>query len=291
MQAGTFRAPWAALVLALVGGTLAIALAAPATADAARCFGKKPTIVGTDKSEKIVGTRKTDVIFARRGNDKIVGKGAPDRICGGPGNDKVKGGIGIDSLGGGLGNDKLSGGSEEDYLEGEEGNDDLDGGDGDDFDLYGGDGEDRVDGGEGDDTVYLESRSGDPDVYAGGAGIDTLNLTYAHSSALIVSLDGVANDGVNCPQQCEGDNVEASVEYVSGPEAAARLTLIGSDANNVLTGGYMKDDIDGGAGDDILRGGWDDDSLDGGLGTDQCDGEGETTADTALNCESVVGIP
>jgi Ca2+-binding RTX toxin-like protein len=289
MQARTSRAPWAAL--ALVGGTLAIALATPVTADAARCFGKKATIVGTDRSEKLVGTRKADVIFARRGNDKIVGKGAPDRICGGPGNDKVKGSIGIDSLGGGLGNDELSGGSEEDYLEGEEGNDDLDGGDGDDFDLYGGDGKDRVDGGEGDDTVYLESRSSDPDVYAGGAGIDTLNLSYAHSSALIVSLDGVANDGVNCPQQCEGDNVESSVENVSGAEAAASLTLIGSDANNVLTGGYLKDAIDGGAGDDILRGGWDDDSLDGGLGTDQCDGEGESTADAAVNCESVVGIP
>jgi hypothetical protein len=60
MRAEAVQARWAVAALAAIG--TAIAFAAPAPADAARCFGKKPTIVGTDRSEKIVGTRKTDVI-------------------------------------------------------------------------------------------------------------------------------------------------------------------------------------------------------------------------------------
>jgi hypothetical protein len=62
MRAEAVQARWAVAALAAIGTAIAFAFAAPAPADAARCFGKKPTIVGTDRSEKIVGTRKTDVI-------------------------------------------------------------------------------------------------------------------------------------------------------------------------------------------------------------------------------------
>lgn len=180
------------------------------------------------------------------------------------------------------------GGTEGDYLEGEEGNDELNGGDGDDTWLYGGDGKDRVDGGGGDDSLQIEFEPGDPDTYAGGDGIDTVDLSYSISSQT-VSLDGVANDGANCPQQCENDNVDPSVENIVGTEQRDRLT--GSDANNVLQGRGGDDDLDGAGGDDIVRGDWGDDSLDGGPGNDQCHGDDHLVADTAANCESVFGIP
>lgn len=70
---------------------------------------------------------------------------------------------------------------------------------------------------------------------------------------MIVSLDGIANDGM----QDEEDNVLDSAESVSGGTGSD--TLFGNDGPNQLNGN---------AGDDVLIGNKGADVLDGGLGND-----------------------
>ena len=101
-----------ARILALTTATLLVCtLTIAATAAAApRCFGRRATIVGTDRADVIVGTAKKDVIVARGGNDTIKGGDRRDIICAGKGDDLVKGGDGNDLLLGQDGNDRLLGG-------------------------------------------------------------------------------------------------------------------------------------------------------------------------------------
>jgi Ca2+-binding RTX toxin-like protein len=120
-----------------------------------------------------------------------------------------------------------------------------------------------------------------------------------------VSLDDTANDGVDCPQQCEGDNVMSDIENITG--SFGDDVLIGSDVANVIDAGYGNNTVDalagndivrggdevdtvhGGAGDDSLHGGDGNDALDGGSEVDSCFGDDGT--DTATACESQAGIP
>jgi hypothetical protein len=54
------------------------------------CFGKRATIVGTQRSEDILGTEWNDVIVGLGGSDAILALGGSDRVCGGPGNDDIE---------------------------------------------------------------------------------------------------------------------------------------------------------------------------------------------------------
>ena len=92
----------------------------------------------------------------------------------------------------------------------------LDGGDGNDT-LHGYVGNDTLDGGNGADGI------------SGDGGVDT--VTYASRGvALVIRLDGLANDGASG----EADNVATDVENVIGGLAADRIT--GSSAANTLNG-------------------------------------------------------
>ena len=62
-------------IVAAVVAAGAVAVAPPAHAGKS-CFGKRPTIVGSNRSETIKRTGKADVIVARGGNDRIYGKAA-----------------------------------------------------------------------------------------------------------------------------------------------------------------------------------------------------------------------
>jgi hypothetical protein len=140
------------VVLALLLATLlALVVAIPSTAQAARCFGKRATEVGTGGGEKIRGTGKKDAIVAKGGSDRIsTGRGA-DRICAGKGKDKVNAGPGNDKVKGSGGNDKLNSGKGKDRLLAGNGNDTSNGGKGNDF-IDGGKGRDTANGGPGVDT-------------------------------------------------------------------------------------------------------------------------------------------
>ncbi len=87
-----------------------------ATPRAARCAGRRATIVGTRGRDRIRGTRGRDVIAALAGNDVIHGRGGNDLICGGPGRDRLVGGPGRDRLVGGPGRDRLIGGPGRDHI-------------------------------------------------------------------------------------------------------------------------------------------------------------------------------
>jgi DNA-binding beta-propeller fold protein YncE len=111
-----------------------------------RCFGKRATIVGTQRGDRLKGTRRADVIVSLGGNDRISGGGGNDLICAGSGNDKVSGGAGNDRESGGSGNDSLKGDAGKDSLKGDSGKDLLSGGPGKDG-LTGGSQKDRCTGG------------------------------------------------------------------------------------------------------------------------------------------------
>ena len=90
-----------------------------------RCYGLRPTIVGTPGDDVIQGTNRIDVIMGLGGNDTIRGGNGLDIICGGAGDDKIYGDNGVDVLLGGFGDDVLEGGNGLDTLIGGPGQDIL----------------------------------------------------------------------------------------------------------------------------------------------------------------------
>ena len=141
--------------------------------------------------------------------------------------------------------------------------------------MTGGAGEDRFIAGPGDDTATggadedsfdSESIPDGADSFTGGPDFDsfTYNQRFATISA---DSDGVADDGEACPGVgCEGDNIGASVEGISGGTAGDTLT--GNGVDNLLDGNSGSDTLSGGGGDDDLRGSLGVDNLFGGAGGD-----------------------
>src|SRR5688572_17567540 len=174
-------------------------------------------------------------IGAGPGNDTVLGGGASDTIVGGAGHDLLAGLNGGDVLAGGDGNDRLNGDAGIDTLEA-------------------GAGSDRLHGGT------------QADIFVGGVGTDTVDYSD-QLRELRVSLDGIANDGLNyydlpdgvmCTGNCdywvfEQDNVLPDVENIIG--GAAPDYLLGSAADNELHGGGGFDEFIGLGGADSMYGG------------------------------------
>lgn len=236
-------------------------------------------IVGGNGNDILCGGYGNDIIFGGSGDDQISGGAGDDRLFGDEGNDTVFGDDGNDQINGGSGNDALFGGNGNDLVSGDAGDDKLEGNGGDDL-LAGGDGNDVVSGGNGDDKIdggagadllldnagqdtvsggegndhVAVALDGDRDVYDGGAGTDTLDLSSSESEVDVDLAEGSA-------EGCEiGDNTVAGFEIVKGGSGGD--TISGTGGNETLTGGAGDDRIDG-------RGG--NDSLDGGSGTDTLD--------------------
>jgi Ca2+-binding RTX toxin-like protein len=156
-------------------------------------------------------------------------------IGGGSGNDVLVGGPSIDNLYGTTGDDTLSGGGNCDNIEGGAGMDTLDGGTG-------------------------------PDMIWGGGGADTVDYS-SRSAHVFVALD-LAGYSTNCTggpfgndgELGEGDNVDPSVENITGGSASD--SLYGSSGGNFLFGGGGDDLLDGGGGADLLSGGFGFDTVD-----------------------------
>jgi hemolysin type calcium-binding protein len=110
---------------------------------------------------------------------------------------------------------------------------------------------DTFEGGAGTDTFNLR-RSG-PDVVSGGPDSDT--VTYASrfstvgTTGVTVTLDDVANDGVQSP--LERDNIGSDVEKVVG--SGRNDALRGSTGPNILEGGLGRDSFTGNGGGDDFR--------------------------------------
>ncbi|MEO7729484.1 MAG: calcium-binding protein [Kofleriaceae bacterium] len=172
-------------------------------------------------------------------------------------------GTDIEILKGGMGDDHLTGSANPETIYGGPGNDTIAGGGGNDL-LYGDAGNDVFDEGSGVNGA---------DVFNGGPGIDL--VSYAgRGNTVLVSLDGVANDG----EVGEGDKVMLDVEDVTG--GSGNDTITGSALGNTLDGGAGNDTISGGGGNDVLRGGLGNDILNGEAGDDTFDEGADGGADT-----------
>lgn len=196
----------------------------------------------------------------------------PITFDGGPGNDDLEGPTEALPmiLKGGDGNDKVMGGHGADVLEGGAGDDRVDGGDAD----------DTVAGGAGDDVVS-GGRTFSTDVIDGGPGRDTVANDWTDGTSIVVTLDGVADDG----RPGENDNVLSidSIEtrriatLVAGNDPvdfsvtntpAGNSKLIGSPGNDKLRSGAYDDRVEGRGGADAIAAGGGNDSIDGGPGPD-----------------------
>ena len=180
-----------------------------------------------------------DVAIFMGGGDDIV---RPRYACGGQEN--PRGTSGWSPIFGGTGesgNDSLTLGRLADVVRGGPGSDTINGDTG----------ADELDGEEGNDTIRGQGSS---DSLIGGPGADLLDgggqtdtVTYATSSAVTITVDGVANDG----RAGENDNV-VNVEKILTGSGNDRVT--GSLDNDTLEGGSGDDVLTPGAGADVVRG-------------------------------------
>jgi hypothetical protein len=110
-----------------------------------------------------------------------------------------------------------------------------------------------------------------PDRLDGGPATSVTAADYRdHSSAVSVTLDGVANDG----SAGEGDNVVGGISTLIGGSGDDELSLVGGPVGANAFGGMGDDHIVGGGGADGLRGELGDDRIDAGAGDDTLDGGG-----------------
>lgn len=287
---------------ALIASTTLIAgLVAPASAqDVPLCFGRRPTITGTDGEDVLHGTKGPDVIFGGRGTDVIRGRGGNDRICGGSGENKVYGNEGNDRLdggkstrastvAGGMGNDLLydePGGFHAQNMFGGPGSDVLKAGDNNgtylDY-LDGGPGDDTIEHGEGPGVFVAHPDDGD-DVMRGGG---PHRLSFEGDQDILDLRDSggpMEVDMVSGTVTGAGSDALENVEVVLGGDYAD--VIRGDAARNYVLGGGGDDTLEGRGGRDCLLGAGEnddwtrcsnpfevepdsgDDALDGGSGAD-----------------------
>jgi Ca2+-binding RTX toxin-like protein len=136
-------------------------------------------------------------------------------------------------------------------------------------------------GGDGDDAL-LDAREA-TNLLDGGPGTDTADYKYGHNAGVMVTLDGLANDGGpgenDLVRNCENIQGSNDADTLVGNDGPNRIdgyygddVIIAGGGNDTLVGGYGHDRLDGGLGNDALDGGADNDTLIGGAGLDSFDG-------------------
>ncbi len=179
-----------------------------------------------------------------------------------------------------------------------------------DNEFWGNGGNDQLDGGAGNDVFHEGAAANGSDMMSGGGGSDTVDYSE-RTNAVMVTLDGVSNDG----EAGEGDNTASgmvspglhsetlapepgyddeatdvsSVENVEG--GSGNDEIVGDESGNILNGNAGNDVVRGGAGTDSLNGGDGDDTIAGGLGNDTMNGgEGTDWADYASAGSGGIGV-
>jgi Ca2+-binding RTX toxin-like protein len=214
----------------------------------------------------------TDHVFAVRVDaDGVADDGDPIRPAGGEHDNVVDD---VENLVGGPGADELTGSAFANQLRGNAGNDVLSGlGDAD--ELFGDAGNDVLNGGDHRDLLVGGLGA---DVLQGGAGLDTGSWAD-HGGAVVVDLDGVADDG--SVGERDNANADGSVENV-----------VGGPAGDTLSGGIGANVLTGGAGNDVFGASPGDDTLDGGTGIDKASfatAPGAVTVDLAAGTATGFG--
>jgi len=235
--------------------------------------------------ENLVGSTGDDVLGGDNNANRLEGLGGSDRFLASAGVDDILGGDGSDTIDystlssasaiavtlqdtapttvivtgsdndtiasvenivGTFGDDTLTGDAQDNTLEGRAGNDMLNGGAGDDT-LLGGSGTDQVTASEG------------ADITDGGAGVDTVDFSaLAAGQSIDVELN---------------DSTDATVTIAGGTDQTIRNVenIIGTDANDQITGDAQENNLQTLAGDDVLGASSGADILDGGSGVDTVD--------------------
>ena len=249
------------------------------------------------------------VITGTEGADVLNGGFLDDVIYGLGGNDTLDGGYGTNTADG---DDSLDGGSGDDIHYGRAGNDTLTGGEGDDTFIIVSNNDASslmsVTGGSGRDTYRLpEGFSGQffATDFAVGAGGDVLDISNIFAgirgsgsgnpfdpalgylrlqqqgadTVLQYDRDGLAGANYDWAKVITLQGVDASTLTVDNFSPATPpdgslpgLTLTGTEAADVLTGGIFNEVINGLGGDDTLTGNWGDDQISGGDGNDTLSG-------------------
>ena len=128
----------------------------------------------------------------------------------------------------------------------------------------------------GDDKMTADITSGHSSL-VGGTGSDSAGLGVGDPPPLILSLDGVANDGPAGAQTSNIDveNVSLNRGTVAGSAAANEIkvgagdsSVDGAGGNDTITMGAGTDSASGGSGDDSITTGAGNDVIDAGAGTD-----------------------
>jgi serralysin len=301
------------------------------------------SIDGGDGNDYVLGANAGDTIRGGSGDDNLRGGGGNDTIYGDSGNDTLRGEDGDDMLwpntgletgeiyDGGAGNDTLNfsnffsnyvanlgtgvfstgattttvtavenvlAGVGDDTLIGDSSANLLDGGAGDDW-LQGDGGIDTLLGGAGDDTIYPGTGGFNAgETFNGGAGTDLLEFSGYNNNYRVDlaagEIDVVGGGFLSSLVNIENVNAGNGNDVITGDYGANALdggggndvinggggadTLIGGDGNDTLEGGYVTDSIDGGDGDDLIRvlDGEYYDSVDGGIGNDTLDHSAST---------------
>lgn len=242
---------------------------------------------------KTIGTNKSDAIAGTTQKDFIVTKGGNDVVEGNRGHDKLYGNAGADTLDGGTQNDMLNGGSGADLLLGDYGRDTLVGGGGDDI-LFGGNGDDSLLGSGGKDVVVLGGKPEDYDItlarnwdltvtHLKSGDTDRLNLVeaiYFQASDALYNINRHTGETAYVKpgqeQELYDDLRTLEFEQIAQSSSlteAGTLTMLGSNANDVLTGTNDADIIKGLKGNDVIRGKDGDDLLIGNEGRDRMRGD------------------
>ena len=226
-----------------------------------------------------------------------------NKITGSALNDIIKGTTKNDTLNGGAGNDKIYGYAGKDYLTGGSGNDYIDGGDGNDT-IYGNDGNDTIAAGKGVDTIYTGSGTntilfnkgdGNDIIYCEGQKT-TLKFTNPKAGDWISAFVKKGNDllvtftpegaslsdseTVTLKNYYNSDgtirNDEIYIQHLETYRLSSCMegwSIAG--VNNVFTGTYLADAIEGSnyndticgyGGDDVITGYRGNDILNGGSG-------------------------
>jgi VCBS repeat-containing protein len=176
------------------------------------------------------GTMQAINIVINGANDVISNGNVGGTITGTAGNDLIDGQGGADTINASSGNDTITGGT----------------------------GIDFVNAGPGDDII-VATTADDRDVYAGSAGVDTLDMS-AMNVPLIINLNGFATSTQS------GLDGLISIENAIG--GSRNDTMTGNRAANVLDGQAGNDTINAGDGADIVIGGIGNDTMNGGAGND-----------------------
>jgi Ca2+-binding RTX toxin-like protein len=200
-----------------------------------RCFGQRPTVVGTPFDDRLRGTRVNDVIFALGGNDVVSGLAERDAVCTGTGHDRVvdAGGRAIRRL-----HVKLGPGDDRMTVVGPS----------------------TIRAGAGDDTIRLAANN--DTAVALGSGDDLLRAVPVVGDFISASYPCVSFRWATRPVRVHLARGRAAGQ---GRDRLVNIRCaVGSRFDDLLVGTERGDKVGGGGGLDLVRTGTGNDQLDGG---------------------------